>query len=350
MKTIAMLTSYGGQLFDPETACQGYGTELAVLETFSRLGQHYNIDIYISKPPGYVVRHNNINWKSSQDWDKDCELKAPEYVIILRYLNTFLDYYIPPESKILFYAHDQYFLPQHQGLMLPNILGHNVSPLIYKYVTVGYYQALETLQHWGLDMKKLAVIKNGITIEPGFDPLLTDRKPMSFIYSSCPTRGLFILLQKWNRIKSLFPNATLKIFYKKTPDIIEKFKPYENDSSIEYIGKVDQATLFKEMKVSDYWLYPCTYYETCCTTAFEMAYYGPISITSSIGGLQENVKTCLLRSPPESEEFWDNAINFIQKLESNPEEKRMVRQAQFEYAQGQTWDSRISQWQELFEN
>ena len=351
MKTVSILTSYGGQLFDPEKPCQGYGTELAILETFSRLGadKEYNISIYISKPKGYQVNYNNINWRSNDDWEEDSNNNPPNIVIALRYLNTFLYYNIPRESKIIYYLHDPYYLPQFQGLMLPESLGKNVDPIIDQYVTVGYYQALERLQQWGLNMNKLTVIKNGITLEKDFDPMTTNRKPLSFVYCSCPTRGLWTLLEKWNKIKGYFPSATLTIYYTKTDETIQKFKPYENDKSINYVGKVDQKTLFTALKTTDYWLYWCNNFESCCTLAFEMAYYGPIAICNQTGGLKENVKEGLITCPPYAEEFWDHAIQFIQKLENDPGEKMRVRRAQFEYSKTQTWDHRIPQWIRLFE-
>ena len=228
MKRVALLTSYGGQLFNPENEIVGapgcYGVEMAVYETFRRLGTDYDITIFISKPKGYEKKRWNVTWKSFQDWNEYSETMTSEDIIVaLRYTNIFLDYYIPPAPKLMFYAHDPYLLPQWQGKHIGPNLMRNVEPLIDQWITVGHYQAVERLGPWGVDIKKTTVIKNGITLEDGFDALSQKRKPLSFVYCSCPTRGLWTLLEKWNTIKQRFPDATLTIYYKKTPETIEKF-------------------------------------------------------------------------------------------------------------------------------
>jgi len=347
MKRIAILTSYGGQLFDPTDQIRGYGTELSVFEVSKRLSKFYDLSIFVSKEKGFELKRWGITWKSSADWEEYAK-NPPDCIIALRYMNIFLDYYLPKESKIMMWFHDDYPLPQWNGLYLSPNLMKNIEPLVDQWIAVGTSQIEERLSpHWGIHMDKTTVIKNGITLEDGYNPLTSKRKKLSFVYQSCPNRGLWNLLEKWSKIKSRFPEATLTIYYKKTDETKEKFKPYENDTSIDYVGKVDQKTLFKKLKETDYWLYPTKFFETCCNTALENAYYGPIMITSAVGALKENVKEKKIYHDPYSDEFMDEALNYIESLEGNSEKKMTVRQKQFEWAKEQTWDNRIEKWRKL---
>jgi hypothetical protein len=358
MKRIAWLTSYGGQLFNPENNIDEspncFGSELALVEVGRRLGRFANIDVFISKPAGYSFEKWNINWKSSEDWDKYLSATPPHIIVVCRYMNIFIDYYLPPTAKIMVWAHDPYYLPQHMGQYLEGALMKNVEPFIDHWITVGKYQMEERLMpNYKLDSPKYTAIRNGITLETGYNPMTLVRKPLSFVWCSCPTRGLWTFLEQWKTIKTIFPAATLTIYYTKSEESKKKFQPYEGDTSIDYVGKVSQSILFEKLKTTDYWLYWCNNFESCCTTAMEMAYYGPIAITNAVGGLKENVVTDgLIRAcsdPYNVDLFYNMAIHFISRLENNPSEKMRIRQQQFDWSLGQTWDARLPQWREILE-
>uniref|UniRef100_A0A6C0JT93 Glycosyltransferase n=1 Tax=viral metagenome TaxID=1070528 RepID=A0A6C0JT93_9ZZZZ len=394
MKTISFLTSYGGQLFNPENDIDGspgcFGSELALFEVGRRLGAltesntpKYKISVYIAKPAGYFFYKWNMTWRSSEDWDKDTINQsppvAPDIVVVCRYMNIFLDYTIPHTSKIVVWAHDPYFLPQWNGTYIADSLIANCVPFVNHWITVGDCQMLEKLApRYNIPLAKqkssqeseyyecnpflisdknnsittmptYTAIRNGITLERNFDPMNTKRQPLSFVYCSCPTRGLWILLEKWSLIKKHFPEATLSIYYTKSDESAQKFKPYENDPSIQYIGKVSQKVLFNKLKETDYWPYFCTF-ESCCTNSIENNYYGPIVLARAIGGLKENCLTDSLIREEDPDKWYDEMINRIKYLETHPEEKRDLRQRQFTFASLQTWDNRIPTWTKTLDN
>lgn len=371
MKTIAFLTSYGGQLFNPETEADSiagaFGSELALYETCKRLGIYYNISVFIHKPKGYFFNRWNVNWRSSFDWET---FDAPDIVIVCRYMNIFLDYNLDKKSKIFVWAHDPCFIAHWNGTQIGDYLVKNVEPFVHKWINVGEAQFVEKLApryklslYKGGDMvgsgnyvdskttqeKSYCVIRNGITLEPNFNPIELPRQPMSFVWCSCPTRGLWFLLEKWSMIKTHFPTATLTIYYTKSQESAERFRKYENDKSITYIGKVSQKVLFEKLKNTEYWLY-CSSFESCCTTAIEMAYYGPIAIAAPQGGLRENVVTEGLIEETNVDIWYEKAMSLIHKLEDSPSLKREFRQKQFDWALEQTWDHRIPLWREILEN
>lgn len=356
MKTIAYLVSYGAQLFNPEKNLDEsfgvFGSELALLETASRLGKFANIDVFIYKDSGYFLNKWNINWRSAQDWDTYLETTTPDVIMVVRYINIFIDYYLPPKSKIMVWLHDPYCLLHHQnGMQLPPTMVKNIEPLVDQWLCVGKYQWSEKIQPlYNLKNDKVTVIRNGITLEKGFNPMVTVRKPLSFVWCSCPTRGLWPFLERWSAIRKVFPLATLTIYYTKSEESAQKFKPYESDKSINYVGKVPQSVLFNTLKNTDYWLYWCGYYESCCTTIMEAAYYGAIPITNRVGGLKENLETpCLIDCDPyECDRFYNMAIHLISQLEANPTKKLQLRQQYYDWSLKQTWDERLPEWKKVF--
>ncbi len=107
------------------------------------------------------------------------------------------------------------------------------------------------------------------------------------------------------------------------------------------MGKVTQQTLFDKLKYIDYWLYPCSFFETCCTTLIEMQYHGIICITSKIGALKENNNGIIIGN---DDKFGEDAFNTLVMLEENPERKEEIRRRQYLWAREQTWDKRVDQW------
>lgn len=355
-RIIALPLSYGGALFHPEKEISEspscYGTELAIVEVFSRIGKIAQVDIFIQKDSGYSFNKWNINWKSSLDWDKYLETTSPNVIIVCRYLNTFIDYYLPKTAKIILWAHDPYFLPQYQNMHLPSTFVKNLEPFIDQYLCVGKYQFIERLAPPNnLSLDKYTVIRNGITLEPGFNPMIQIRKPLSFIWASCWTRGLKNLLERWSAIRNIFPQATLKIYYTKSKEAQDMFRPFENDNSIDFVGKVTQPVLFNKLKETEYLLYWCNNFESCCNLVLECAYYGVLPFCNMVGGLRENLKTpCLIDCPPyECDLFFNQAISIIMRLENNHEEKIKLRQQYFDWSLNQTWDARIPAWKNLLE-
>ena len=245
--------------------------------------------------------------------------------------------------------------PQWNGTWIDDALIKNVEPFVDHWITVGDAQMREKLSpRYGIEMvrdgkPRYTAIRNGITLEPDFTPIATQRDKYSFVYCSCPTRGLWKLLEKWSLIKQKLPEATLSIYYNKTDETAKQFEPYANDPSITYVGKVNQATLFEKLKRTEYWVYFCNY-ESCCTTAIEMAYYGTIAICNPAGGLAENVCTEGLIREDDPDVWYDKALDMIVKLENSPEYMTSIRQQQFDWTVNQTWDNRIPQWRNMLES
>jgi hypothetical protein len=339
-----VVTHYAGQLIEPENieGSKGvFGSELALLEVFKRVS--FKVTVFISKPSGYHFEKYGITWKSDEDWNHLIK-NPPKHIVISRYIGSMCDYYMPTSCKIWLWVHDTIPHPAYQGIQLTPSFCRNMSKRLSGIVTVGDSQKDEIIiPNFKLNKELFTTIKNGITLIKDFK-LNKERCPMSFVYASGPDRGLWDLLKMWPAILNKWHWATLQIFHGLSDEEIKRI----NDMRLPRVypmGRATQTELFKKLQVIDYWLYPCTFFETCCTTAIEMQYFGPICISTKLGALKENNKGLLI----DNETFQNDVMDHLEYLEQHPEQKTIIRERQHEWAKQQSWDARAQQWNELLQ-
>lgn len=360
MTKIYFITSYAGQLLHPETFHeQCYGSEFALVEIASRLGKDYDVIVFSETPRGYNKHIMNVTWRSSQDYQEVIESSTPDIIIISRYINTFLDYFIPDGPKVYVWLHDLVPHMQHHTGMIPIGYMGCVIPRVTKWIPVGNQMVVEKslggnvhLSKYGITPKMCYTIKNGITIEKGWDPLKHKKNRHSFIYSSWAEKGLWNLLDNWEGVLKIMPDAVLNVYYSHTEDEQKRFREYKAryGDSIVHHGRVEQKSLFEAMKKTEYWLFPNEFPETCCTTAMEMAYYGVIQITNSRGALKENVCGCMINRDECDETFWRTALDVLETCRDDDHLREIIIKKQFEWSKEQTWDVRAERWKNLFAN
>jgi len=342
MQSIWVVTFYAGQIIEPDDfeSKPVFGSELALLEVFQRLSKSAKITVFISKPSGYVNEKYGITWRSDQDWNSLIQTNKPDHIVISRYIGSMCDYYMPTECKIWLWVHDTTPHPAYAGRQLSPNFCRNMSRRLSGIVTVGDSQRDEIIiPNYKLNRELFTTIKNGITLTP-----LTqqERCPMSFIYASGPDRGLWNLLKMWPAILQKWHWATLQIFHGLSEQDVQKINQMHLPR-VYPMGRIKQSDLFKKLQIIDYWLYPSIFFETCCTTAIEMCYYGPICISTKLGALKENNVGLLI----DNETFQTDVMNHLEYLEAHPEQKDAIRQRQYNWAKHQTWESRVDQWKEL---
>lgn len=333
-------TFYAGQIIDPECfeSKPVFGSELALLEIFKRME---GVCVFISKPSGYIYEYCGITWRSTEDWNNLIKINAPKHIVISRYIGSMCDLIMPFSSKIWLWVHDIQPHPAYNGQQLSPSFTNNMSRRIAGIITVGDAQRDEIIiPQYKIPIELFKTIKNGINLVP---IPWKKRAPMSFVYASAPNRGLNFLLNMWPKILEEWPYATLQIFHGLSEQDIKAIQ----NSGLERVspmGKVTQKTLFEKLQLIDYWVYPCSFFETCCTTAIEMAYHGPICITNDLGALKENNVSILINT----KEFTETKIiDILRDLEANPEKKNDLRQRQYNWAKEQSWDNRADEWKKL---
>ena len=140
----------------------------------------------------------------------------------------------------------------------------------------------------------------------------------SFIYSSFANRGLLELLKMFPRIVKKYPSAVLNVFcdldntwlvehHSSQVQQIKILLEQHKDYVINY-GWVNQRVLNNFWSTSHVWLYPCTFAETCCLTAYEAAASRTLAISNDLGALKENVNV-LVEGNPEEEDWKSRALD-----------------------------------------
>ena len=168
-----------------------------------------------------------------------------------------------------------------------------------------------------------------------------------FIWSSGPERGLDTILNNWDKIKSVLPDATLSVC---SPPYAEFWsdRDYSGLDGVTWVGSLNHYDLRNEISKAEYWLYSSKYLETYCITALEML-RGKVKIitnkTGNIGNVVQN---------------WGEDIvtveDIIHTLELDKTDKafsynwqsRLIEGQQ--YAQRQDWDVRVHEWLNLFKD
>lgn len=169
--------------------------------------------------------------------------------------------------------------------------------------------------HQSIPRSLFSVISYGIDVDKF--PRHSIRK-YSFIYSSFANRGLLELLKMFPRIVQKYPSAVLNVFcdldntwlVEHYPSELQQIKillEQHKDFVINY-GWVNQRVLNNFWSTSHVWLYPCTFAETCCLTAYEAAASRTLAISNDLGALKENVNV-LVEGNPEEETWKDRALD-----------------------------------------
>ena len=185
---------------------------------------------------------------------------------------------------------------------------------------------------------KTHIINNGIKVEMFNYP--TVKTPNSFIYTSCPERGLRRVLEIWNSILEKFPDAQLNVStyvdFPRNDSEREMQQLIETLPNIKHWGKLGPEQLYELMSTSEYWLYPTDWPETSCITALEMLKSEVICIYYPIAGL-----TCTM-------EDYGIQIHRGQEIDAlsnlTEDRKRELRENGRVYADSCSWENRAARW------
>lgn len=343
---IWFISGYSGHLLRPNDFISGkeecYGSEFALLEIAKRL----QATVFSSTPKGYSNDYLGIDWRSDQDYEEMVKISPPDVMIVSRFAAWFIEHTIP-NCKCYLWLHDlvPHMISKH-GMLSKNVMGV-IIPQIEKFVCVGY-EMIPNLHHYGIHPSQCVVIKNGITVDPLWSKELLRSKKIknTFIYSSWAEKGLWNLLDHWNLVLGVIPDARLEVYYNHSLEEIERRKKYSYNS-VTYHGRVTQDVLFEAMKKSEYWLFPNEFPETCCTTSFEMGYYGCIQITNSRGELKHNVRGNLIDIDEANDAFWRIVVDVLKTIKDDDHLKKLIVDRQYKFAVNQTWDKRKEEWLSL---
>ena len=221
--------------------------------------------------------------------------------------------------------------------------------------------------HWTYEKYRLmfdiptdisVVIKNGfdddLIVKSEFKP----KEKLKLIYTSTPWRGLDVLLNAMEQIKTdkveIDIYSSTQIYgdaFKKVND--DQFiKLYDKAKSLKYVnykGYIDHKELMKVLHTYDCYIHPSTFEETFCLAAMESLAAGLVAMTTDLGALYETcaefpIYVPYLKDKEALAKQFAGAIDMLPDLISNVDENRIKFQMQY-YRQYYHWNVIKTYWE-----
>lgn len=203
---------------------------------------------------------------------------------------------------------------------------------------------------------RLTVTANGI--DPGRFQQAFDRPQHSFIWTSSPDRGLDRVLKMWPKIREMWNDAELSVYYgfdnlikvyprnhPKRKEMVEGLLAKMEQPGVTYKGRVNQEKLAEAYARSQFWFYPTSFTETYCIGAIEAQAAGCVPVTTSVAALEDKVPSRFrLRKEAGDEKFLQLLCDIdAGKVEGVTTEERAL-------ALTRTWDAVFAQWSQVVED
>jgi glycosyltransferase involved in cell wall biosynthesis len=156
---------------------------------------------------------------------------------------------------------------------------------------------------------KFVKLSNGVVRED-FEGRDLTKDPNKVVYTSCPSRGLRVLLDKWPEIKAACPKAYLDIYYDWSmlknaqpelhADIVKRLQAVEH-LDVKHHGGVGHEELYEAMASASVWAYSHfenTDVETFCISAVKATALQCQVVTAPFGALPEVAPEATFISDP----------------------------------------------------
>ena len=318
------------------------GSEYAVIKLAQQFADNGH-DVIVSGNV-YTELIDGVNYVSSENLTNNQHF---DIVIATNYIHylLFLESIGITFDKSYFWLHNTSYHPYYRGESLPNDgIEYLESDRLTKVVCVSEYHSNLMKSKWPHLADKITYIDNAI--DPSdFEKISVERVSNRFIYSSAPDRGLETLLQMWPSIKKMKPNATLYIA--SPPYAMSWYDEYKVDyDDVHFLGNLSPSELYKNIKMSEYWVYPSVYNETYCITALEMMLGGVKIISTDTGNLKSLLSTRggVVESDVPTGVIIQSILDTLEFLEERVEVQSNYLQNAYNYASNQTWTNRFTDW------
>lgn len=253
-------------------------------------------------------------------------------------------------GKSYFWMHNNDFYPYYMGESLPNDgVDYLLSDKLTKIVCVSEYHANIVRSKFPQAAHKVTYVENAI--DPNdFEGITVERISDRFIYTSAPDRGLKNLLNMWDDIKKIKPNASL--YVATPPYALEWYEEYKGMyDDVHFVGSLSPSELYENIKMSEYWVYPSQYDETYCITALEMMMGGVKIISTDTGNLKNllDTRAGVVKSDVPVGVVTQSTIDTIKFLEERGDIQTNYLQNAYKYAINQTWFNRYFDWEAMIQ-
>lgn len=319
------------------------GAEKAVIYLSRNLPKDYNIfiagdHIEENKENITYIAHNNL-----QDFLNTNEFDS---IIVSRYVSFFKQFNNIKCNKLFLSAHDSTgFINNHiKEFTVDNILNiYNKD--IDHVICLTNWHANNIIENHPYFKNKIKIINNGINISD-FKWNCREKIKNKFIWSSCAYRGLYLILNLWNKVLEKIPDATLDICsyetFPKNSEETEMKQIIDKHESIVHHGKLDTNALYDLASKCEYWLYTNTFPETSCITAMEMLMSEVVCLYYPLAGLNDTIGEYGI--PVKQGEEIETILNL------STEKKALMREKGKEYALSCSWKNRALEWSSMLGN
>ncbi len=187
---------------------------------------------------------------------------------------------------------------------------------------------------------------------------LQKKQPFKFIFSSFANRGLLVVLMMWKDILKMYPHAELHTYcdlenkwlndnYK---DIVFKIKELLPMKNVFMHGWVSKKILCESWSNSHIWLYPCTFQETFCLTAFEAAISKTLVIHNNLAALENTVgnRGIIIEGDPMSIEWRNKALEVLKELPLMDTQSLINKN--YEHVKNISWENQSKVLMEIINN
>lgn len=326
-----------------------YGSELALQSIVSYLKEDYRIIVFSEncEVQGYINGIMSFPAKLFELFQKSNEI---DILVISRYICFFIEHEIKAK-KTYIWVHDTVLQPYWSGLRLTKeakYLLKNCSK-IDGYVTLTKWHKEVFKKHYDIPEDKIHIIGNGLDLSLFSQDI--KRVKRRFIYTSCPKRGLDLLLKLFPFIRREFSDAELYIYRGKESFSEEQLEEIKKLEYVHYEGKgLEHKDVIVEFQKADVWLYPTNFPETFCISALEAQMAGCICVVTKYAGLVETIgdRGILCDEIYGTAEFINQVMVNVRGALAGKFD--YLRERGREYGKNHSWEEISKKWRGLFRN
>ena len=336
------------------------GSEEAVINIAKRLVKlGWKVEVYNLCKKDNHGEHEGVVWKYFDEYNP----VLPCDIFIAWRMSEYIQ--LAPKAKVrLLWLHDKQKLDYYQ----PGVLDR-----IDKLFFLSNYHRQDLPE---IPDEKVYITRNGIDPEQ-FDyesqPKMLKRytpenDPNKYIYASSPDRGLEYIINNWDKIKEINPEAELHIFYgftevfdyltvndpnrrKFKEDMLQKI---DKAKDVHYHGRVGHQELADWFMKCGYWFYPTDFPEISCITAMKAQAAGCWPICSDFAALKETVKYGnIVKGKPGDEGFMDKWLDTVGLFGEMPMSSVVVQEMRdwaLDYFSYETlakeWSDKFKEWRQ----
>lgn len=177
----------------------------------------------------------------------------------------------------------------------------DVGSAYRKIICLSDWQKQQYVQKFDLAHDNIKIIRHAIS--PSFENLFADKAEMvaqksktpEIAYTSTPFRGLDILLDSFNKVRTLVKDVRLTVYSSmQIYGVNEESDQYKDlytraaeIPDVDYLGALTQIELAGSLRSKQILAYPNTFAETSCIAVMEAMAAGLKIITSDLGALPE---------------------------------------------------------------